>query len=86
MDRAAKLNLTLDVDDLARARPRLAGDAGRAPEGEDFLVGKSIDETVARAAGEAALEGATPLAKNRHKLAIFAVLVRRTLLRAADQG
>jgi len=58
----------------------------RARAAEDLLVGKAIDETLARAAGEAALEGATPLAKNRHKLPIFAVLVRRALLRAAGQG
>ncbi|MFZ1965039.1 MAG: FAD binding domain-containing protein [Roseiarcus sp.] len=58
----------------------------RARAAEDLLVGKAIDETLARAAGEAALEGATPLAKNRHKLPIFAALVRRALLRAAGQG
>jgi xanthine dehydrogenase YagS FAD-binding subunit len=58
----------------------------RARAAEDLLAGKAIDETLARAAGEAALEGATPLAKNRYKLPIFAVLVRRALLRAAGQG
>jgi xanthine dehydrogenase YagS FAD-binding subunit len=58
----------------------------RARAAEDLLAGKAIDETIARAAGEAALEGATPLAKNRHKLPIFAALVRRALLRAAGQG
>ncbi len=58
----------------------------RARAAEALLAGKAIDETLARAAGEAALEGATPLAKNRYKLPIFAVLVRRALLRAASQG
>ena len=58
----------------------------RARAAEDMLAGKAIDETLARAAGQAALEGATPLARNRHKLPIFAVLVRRALLRAAGQG
>lgn len=88
----ADVAVTLERDDQARCRRAVVvlGAAApvphRARAAEDFLVGKSIDETVARAAGAAALEGATPLAKNRHKLAIFAVLVRRTLLRAADQG
>ena len=60
--------------------------APRARRRRYSLVGKTIDETLARAAGQAALEGATPLAKNRHKLPIFAALVRRALLRAAGQG
>jgi xanthine dehydrogenase YagS FAD-binding subunit len=55
----------------------------RAAAAEDVLAGKPIDEALARAAGQAALEGATPLAKNRYKLPIFAVLVRRAVLRAA---
>ena len=32
VDRPAELDLALDVDDLAAARPHPAGDAGRAPE------------------------------------------------------
>ena len=58
----------------------------RARATEELLAGKTIDETLAREAGQAALEGATPLAKNHHKLPIFAALVRRALLRAAGQG
>ena len=58
---------------------------GRAPPRISWWAKRST-RPLARAAGEAALEGATPLAKNRHKLPIFAALVRRALLRAAGQG
>ncbi len=88
----ADVAVALERDEQARCR-RVAvvlGAAAAAPRraraAEDLLVGKTIDETLARAAGQAALEGATPLAKNRHKLPIFAVLVRRALLRAGGQG
>ena len=64
----------------AAAAPR------RARSAEELLVGKPIDDGLARAAGEAALEGATPLAKNRLQAPIFSALVRRALLRAAGQG
>ena len=43
--------------------------------------GKRIDE-VAREAGRAALDGATPLTKNAYKLPLFESLVQRTILKA----
>jgi xanthine dehydrogenase YagS FAD-binding subunit len=55
----------------------------RAKAAEALVEGKKIDATLAAKAGEAALEGATPLAKNAYKLPIVAAVVRRTLLASA---
>jgi xanthine dehydrogenase YagS FAD-binding subunit len=54
----------------------------RAKESEKLLVGKVIDESVAEAAGNAAVRGATPLEKNGYKLRLFQTIVRRTILAA----
>ena len=54
----------------------------RAKTAESVLIGKRLDEDVAREAGHAALDGATPLAKNAYKLPLFETLVRRTILKA----
>jgi xanthine dehydrogenase YagS FAD-binding subunit len=54
----------------------------RARAAEAALTGKRIDESTARAAAKAALDGATPLAQNRHKLQLFETIVRRTILAA----
>jgi xanthine dehydrogenase YagS FAD-binding subunit len=58
----------------------------RARAAEAALAGKSIDAQSAAAAGRAALDGATPLAKNAYKAPMLETLVRRALLRAAGQG
>jgi xanthine dehydrogenase YagS FAD-binding subunit len=55
----------------------------RARAAEELLVGKSVDEGVAAAAAEAAMQGATPLSQNGYKVPIFKAVVRRTLLAAA---
>ena len=55
----------------------------RARAAEAVLVGRSIDASVAEATGRAGLNGATPLAKNAYKLPIFAVLIRRAVLKAS---
>lgn len=55
----------------------------RAKAAEAVLIGKAINEDVAREAGRAALTGAAPLTRNAYKLPIFEVLVRRAIL-AAD--
>jgi xanthine dehydrogenase YagS FAD-binding subunit len=55
----------------------------RAKSAERILVGQRIDETVARAAGRAAIDGATPLPGNAYKLALFETAVRRAILEAA---
>jgi len=55
----------------------------RAKAAEALVEGKKIDAALAARAGEAALEGATPLGKNGYKLPMVAAVVRRTLLAAA---
>jgi xanthine dehydrogenase YagS FAD-binding subunit len=54
----------------------------RAVEAEKALVGKTLDASAAAIAADRALVGATPLAKNRYKTALFEALVRRTVLAA----
>ena len=58
----------------------------RAKAAEQALIGKRVDEELARQAGRAALEGATPLSKNAYKLPLFETLVRRALLQAAKEA
>jgi xanthine dehydrogenase YagS FAD-binding subunit len=54
----------------------------RARAAEAALIGKRIDESAARDAGRAALDGAAPLTKNAYKLPLFETLVRRAVLSA----
>jgi xanthine dehydrogenase YagS FAD-binding subunit len=56
----------------------------RAKAAQKTLSGRRIDESVARNAGRAALEGATPLSKNAYKLPLFEALVRRAILLAVE--
>lgn len=55
----------------------------RAKTAAAALVGKRVDQSTAAAAARAALDGATPLAKNVYKLPLFETLVRRAILQAA---
>jgi xanthine dehydrogenase YagS FAD-binding subunit len=55
----------------------------RARSAEAALAGRRIDEDASRQAARAAIEGATPLAKNAYKLPLFEALVRRAILKAA---
>jgi xanthine dehydrogenase YagS FAD-binding subunit len=55
----------------------------RAKAAEALVEGQKVDATLAARAAQAALEGATPLAKNAYKLPMVAAVVRRTLLAAA---
>jgi xanthine dehydrogenase YagS FAD-binding subunit len=57
--------------------PRVAESAAKAIEG------KEVSEVTATAAGEAAAEGAKPLAQNAYKIKLVAVAVKRALLTAA---
>ena len=72
--------------DAARRAAIILGAAApvphRAKTAESVLIGKRIDEDVAREAAHAALDGATPLAKNAYKLPLFETLVRRAILKA----
>jgi xanthine dehydrogenase YagS FAD-binding subunit len=54
----------------------------RATAAEAALVGQPINEDTARAAARAAVQGATPLSQNAHKVPIFEVIVYRTILMA----
>ena len=56
----------------------------RVKAAEAALMGKAIDESVARAAAHAALQGAVPLTRNAYKLPLFETLVRRAVLAAAQ--
>jgi xanthine dehydrogenase YagS FAD-binding subunit len=55
----------------------------RALESEQMLVGQELNETTAAAAARAAVQDATPLAKNAYKVKVLETVVRRTLLAAA---
>jgi xanthine dehydrogenase YagS FAD-binding subunit len=59
--------------------PQVAESAAKAIEG------KEITEETAASAGEAATEGAKPLAQNGYKLKLIAVAVKRALLTAAGK-
>lgn len=52
----------------------------RATKAEESIIGKSIDESTAEAAGNAAVADVCPLAKNRYKIEIARTLVKRTVL------
>jgi xanthine dehydrogenase YagS FAD-binding subunit len=56
----------------------------RAKTAEAMLVGKPVQEEIARDAARAALTGAAPLSKNAYKLPIFETLVRRAILAAGQ--
>ncbi len=57
----------------------------RATKAEALLAGKAIDEPLARAAGKAAVAGATPLSQNGYKTQLFQTAIYRTILLAAGQ-
>ena len=57
----------------------------RSAEAEAELTGKPITEATARAAGKAAVQGATPLSMNAYKVELFPVAIYRTVLLAAGQ-
>ena len=52
----------------------------RATGAEDAIMGQAITESVAGAAGDAAVSGAVPLTGNRYKIQITKTLVKRALL------
>lgn len=56
----------------------------RARAAEQVLVGKRIDASVAGEAGRRAVGGATPLAKNAHKVPLFETLVSRAIVAAVS--
>ncbi len=57
-----------------------------SPAAAQVLAGKTIDESVAEAAGVAATQGANPLSQNDYKIQLVKVAVKRALLSAAGQA
>ncbi|WP_375773691.1 xanthine dehydrogenase family protein subunit M [Archangium gephyra] len=55
----------------------------RFAEAEKLLVGKTLNEDLARQAAKAAVSGATPLSKNAYKVPVLEAVIRRTVLAAA---
>ncbi len=85
---SAAVVLEIDQKICRSARIVLGGVAPvpwRLPKVEAMFIGQRITPQLAAKAGEAAVEGATPLAKNRYKVALTKAVVRRTVLELADQ-
>jgi xanthine dehydrogenase YagS FAD-binding subunit len=81
----AAANLTLEGETVAAARIILAGVAPipwRSASAERAITGKRLSIESAAAAGEAAAEGAVPLAMNGYKVALTKTVVKRALLAA----
>jgi xanthine dehydrogenase YagS FAD-binding subunit len=58
----------------------------RAQDAEKALAGKTISESIAAEAGNAAVSGAKPLSKNGYKVQLARVAAKRALLQAAQGG
>ena len=74
--------LEMDGATCKKARVVLGGVAPipwRLPKVEAMLTGKRITPELVAQAGEASIEGAQPLAKNKYKLPLTRAIVRRTL-------
>ena len=79
--------LDMDKQICRSARVVLGGVAPipwRLPKVEAMLAGQRITPELAAQAGEAAVEGARPLAKNKYKVPLTKAVVKRTLLSLAS--
>jgi xanthine dehydrogenase YagS FAD-binding subunit len=84
----ASVALTMKGNTVESARVVLghvAPTPWRSSEAERELAGKAISDDVAAAAGKAAVAMATPLSKNKHKVQLARVAVKRAVLRAAGR-
>ncbi len=80
---SAAIVLEMDQQICRSARVVLGGVAPipwRLPKVEAMLVGQRITPELAAQAGDASIEGARPLAKNKYKLPLTKAVVKRTLL------
>jgi xanthine dehydrogenase YagS FAD-binding subunit len=80
---SAAIVLEMDQQVCRSARIVLGGVAPipwRLPKVEAMLVGQRITPELAAKAGEASVEGAHPLAKNKYKVPLTKAVVKRTLL------
>jgi CO/xanthine dehydrogenase FAD-binding subunit len=57
----------------------------RIEEAEDFLKGKLLNEEVAEAVGNVAVESVIPLAKNKYKIQIIKALIRKAVSAACAE-
>ncbi|HEX4346206.1 MAG TPA: FAD binding domain-containing protein [Vicinamibacterales bacterium] len=83
---SAAVVFDMNGDTCTRARVVLGGVAPipwRLPEVEKLLTGERITPELAAQAGEAAIEGARPLEKNKYKVPLTKNLVKRTVLELA---
>lgn len=82
----AAVALHMSGDTVSKARIVL-GQVAPVPwpssEAEEALAGKTISEDVADEAGKAAVSKATPLSRNKYKVQLARVAVKRAILRAA---
>jgi xanthine dehydrogenase YagS FAD-binding subunit len=86
---SAAIVLDMDQEICKSARIVLGGVAPipwRLPKVETMLAGQRITPELAARAGDAAVEGANPLAKNGYKIPLTRNVVRRTLLSVATQA
>ena len=86
---SAAIVLQMDGPICRSARVVLGGVAPipwRLPEVERALAGQRVTEETAARAGEIAIAGARPLAKNAYKLPLTKNLVRRTILDLARRA
>ena len=86
---SAAIVLEMDKQTCRSARIVLGGVAPipwRLPKVEAMLAGQVITPELAEKAGQAAVEGARPLAKNRYKVPLTSAVVKRTLLLLTANG
>jgi xanthine dehydrogenase YagS FAD-binding subunit len=86
---SAAVVLEMDQQVCKSARIVLGGVAPipwRLPKVEALLAGKTITPELAAQAGELAVEGANPLAKNKYKVPLTKAVVRRTVLDLATRA
>jgi xanthine dehydrogenase YagS FAD-binding subunit len=84
---SAAIVLEMDKDVCRTARVVLGGVAPvpwRLPEVEKMLTGQRLTPELAAKAGEAAVAGARPLAKNGYKVPMVRAMVARTVLSVAS--
>jgi xanthine dehydrogenase YagS FAD-binding subunit len=84
---SAAIVLEMEKDVCRTARVVLGGVAPipwRLPEVEKMLTGQRLTPELAAKAGEAAVAGARPLAKNGYKVPMVRAMVARTVLSVAS--
>lgn len=83
---SASVALKMSGDTVESARVVLghvAPTPWRSSDAENALAGKAVSEDTAMAAAKAALSAATPLSRNKHKVQLARVAVKRAILQAA---